>query len=145
MASRLRKPPETSSLRVSLICRPFMIERLLVEARMTARAPCCIWVLFCGFDPGRGDDRPWRLPVAVRTRCRRARFSTSQLLAPASSRTAGESAGCAKDDEGGNVHGLAPQISNLVMRHMTNAPRLMLVNPAPSIICPRGSVKSGMT
>ena len=52
-----------------------MIEKPLVEAFMKASAPCCSWVFFCGFSPVAVTMRPWRLPVAVRTRCIRARLS----------------------------------------------------------------------
>ena len=75
MASRERKPPATSSLRFSSTWRPFMIDRPLVEAFMKESAPCWSWVFFCGLSPAAVTMRPWRLPVAVRTRCSRARLS----------------------------------------------------------------------
>ena len=75
MASRLRKPALTRSLRVSLSWRPLMSEMPLVEARMKESAPCWKWSFFAGFRPVEVTMRPARLPVAVRTRCIRVRFS----------------------------------------------------------------------
>ena len=63
-----------------------MIEKPLVEARIKASAPCCSCWFFAGLAAPGVTTRPARLPVAVRTRCIRARFSMSQWLAPTMSR-----------------------------------------------------------
>ena len=42
---------------------------------MKASAPCCNWLFFCCLALPWVTIRPARLPVAVRTRCIRARFS----------------------------------------------------------------------
>ena len=63
-----------------------MIEKPLVEARITAIAPCCSCWFFAGLALPAVTIRPARRPVAVRTRCIRARFSTIQWLAPVRSR-----------------------------------------------------------
>ena len=59
----------------------------MVEARITASAPSCNCWFFADLALPTVTTRPARLPVAVRTRCIRARFSTIQWLAPVRSST----------------------------------------------------------